>query len=42
MDNSENDGMSDEDLIACIRRCLAFRGGRVYIIRHDGKLTRAR
>jgi len=42
MDNSENDGMSDEDLIACIRRCLAFRGGKVYIIRHDGKLTRAR
>ncbi len=42
MGNSENDGMSNEDLIACIRRCLAFRDGKVYIIRHDGKLARAR
>ena len=41
-DNSQNTGMSDAELAACIRRSPAFKRGAVYIIDADGLLVRIR
>ena len=41
-DNSQNDGMSDDELIGYLRRSQAFKNGSVYIIDSDSALVRIR
>ncbi|OZG59023.1 hypothetical protein BTIS_0176 [Bifidobacterium tissieri] len=42
IDNVDNKGMSDEELIRCIKRSRRFKDGMVYIIGKDGQLRRIR
>lgn len=39
-DNSQNTGMSDDELVGYLRRAQAFKKGAVYVINSDGILVR--
>lgn len=39
-DNSQNTGMSDDELVGYLRRAQAFKKGTVYAINSDGILVR--
>ncbi|MGO5363210.1 MULTISPECIES: hypothetical protein [unclassified Bifidobacterium] len=41
-DNSQNDDMSDDELIGYLRRSQAFKNGSVYIIDSESALVRIR